>query len=179
MLKKRITSAIAALAMAATMSVSALSASAADYNVPNDDTSIVTLQRDYTNYTNAAFYSTSGNEAPYGMSTACIDSVSTASDGTVTIVLKRGSVTVMNWFETHVTITGCENTTSSANYFVNPDSTYTYGRIVIPAADISPASGYGSVEVTVTFGDTLGNIMSAVSSVSNMSNPMDLELRLS
>ncbi|WP_155267127.1 hypothetical protein [Ruminococcus flavefaciens] len=176
MLKKRITSAIAALAMAATMSVSALSASAATYDTPNDDTSIVTLQRDYANYTSSAFYSlSSGNPAPMGMSTACIQSTSTDSNGNVTIVLKQGSLQVGIFPLTTCTIIDCVNSNTDANYFNAATSTYPYGTIVIPASDISSDGTSGYVDVTVTFG---GGLINIISDITPMSNPMDLRLRL-
>ncbi len=175
MLKKRITSAIAALAMAATMSVSALSASAATYDTPNDDTSIVTLQRDYANYTSSAFYSLpSDNPAPMGMDTLCIDSTTTDSNGNVKVKLKEGTLSIWTWNLITATITSCKNTATGTEYFHAATSDCPYGYILIPASDISTDSNGGYVDVTVYFGGSITTIIA----LTPMTNPMDLRLRL-
>ena len=168
-----------ATAMAATMAVgTAISASATDYDLPADNVSIVSLMEESVNYNNAGFYSvSSGNEAPFGMSTACIGEVTTDSDGNVTIALKEGTVSVMLWRDKSVTVIGCVNTDTGADYYVENEM-YPNGAIVIPAEDIAADSSYGSVGVTVTFGGELASIIDKVSAISPMSNPMSLELRV-
>lgn len=172
---KKFTAAIAAIAMTATMSISALSASAADYDVPADDTAIVAIAEDTVNYTSSAFYSTSsGNPAPMGMDTLCIDSTTTDSNGNVKVKLKEGTLSIWSWNFITATITSCKNTATGTEYFNTATSDCPYGYILIPASDISTDSNGGYVDVTVSFGGSISTIIA----LTPMSNPMELRLRL-
>lgn len=173
---KKISAAIAAMAMATTMSISALSASAADYDAPVDENPVITVENDVISYTKAEFCKSNGDAAPLDMGTACIDTVSTDADGFVTIDLKTGTVSVWDWNLMSVTIEGCNlrngDTVGSSIYSngqieVDPDNI-----TVVYNADGSVAYGY--VDVSVTFG---GDITTVIA-LTPMTNPMNMQLRL-
>lgn len=161
---KKISAMAMATAMAATMAVgTAMSVSAAE--VPAY--AVTASVNDVVNYTNAAFYTMSGKEAPMGMSTACIESVSTDENGNVTVALKEGHVSAGSWELMSVTIDECK---------LNGNSIYSDGKLTINASEIAVNdAGYGYVNVEVTFGGGLANIINLIP---KMSNPMDLQLRL-
>jgi hypothetical protein len=109
------------------------------------------------------------------MSTACIaeNGVSTDSDGYVTVDLKTGYVSIWNWNLISVTIEGCKLKSSGV-------SIYQEGKLEIAPDDITVVYNedgtvaYGYVDVSVTFGGDITTIIS----LTPMTNPMDLQLRL-
>lgn len=161
MKKNKILAGLSALVMGVTMMAgTAMSASAADVNYLSNSNAIVMAAAQYTSYTEAHFYTSSGNLAPLGMDDGCFASVSTnTTTGDTTIVLQS-----YTWLGITGTITSVK--TTSGTELVNSAGT----------AIVVPASLGDSFTVSVTFG---GQLATAIKYIPGMSNPMTCVLTLS